>query len=134
MPQGSATEEYTEEEIQEELVKLIIPNLHSIVLLYGFLDKLNRVIRTDDIHGTVARIARDTKNHLLIVLMLPSGNTGNLVIKLACMPNVKAVEENTPAVPAFARLCDSFSFQLNSPVTHSKILYLTVEDENKVFA
>jgi len=122
------TEIETKDDI-EEVVKLMISDFENIGLLYRFLDKLNRVLADNDIHGTVARIASSFNHSVSIALMVPTENTGNLVINLAFMPDVKAVVEDAPETSAFSSLSNRFRFLIDRSMTPGKTLRLILEDE-----
>ena len=122
------TEIETKDDI-EEAVKLIIPHYKNIGLLYRFLDKLNRVLADNDTRGTVARIASSINHSVLIVIMVPTENTGNLVMNLAYMPDVTTVVEDTPETSAFSSLPNSVRFLINTNMIPSKTFRLILEDE-----
>ena len=122
------TEIETKDDI-EEAVKLIIHPFKNIGLLCRFLVKLNRVLTDNDIRGTIARIASSFNHSTLIALMVPTENTGNLVINLAFMPDVTTVVEDTPETSAFSSLNNSIRITVGSSMAPSKTLHLILEDE-----
>ena len=113
----------------EEAVKLILHPFKNIGLLYRFLVKLNRVLADDDIRGTIARVASSFNHSTLIALMVPTGNTGSLVINIAFMPDVITVLEDKPEKSASSSLPSSIRIVVGSSMAPSKTLHLILEDE-----
>ena len=122
------TEEIESEACLEGVVQLIIHPNTNIPWLFRFIDQLNGILFHDDIRGTIVRIVPCFNRSTSITLMLQTLNISNLVMKLAFMPNVTKVVEDSPSTLGFSCLPKRIRLLIDSSITLSKTLHLILED------
>ena len=114
--------------IQEEAVELVAPPSTTIPWLLRFMVQLEKILRDDDSRGSMLSTVRSWDCGTIITVMLEPTQVSNLVIKLACMPDVEKVGEDWPATDAFSSFADRHRVLPTSSINPSKRFYLTLEE------
>ena len=113
---------------QEEAVELVAPPSTTIPWLLRFMVQLEQILRDDDSRGSMLSTVRSWDCGTIITVLLEPTQVGNLVIKLAYMPDVEKVEEDSLATGAFSSFADRHRVLPTSSIDPSKRFYLILEE------
>ena len=111
----------------EETVELIIPppaEAKSAQLL-RFLYQLEEIL--NDNYDSIMRVVGSWDRGTAITLTLRSTTLASLLNEIANMPNIKAVEEESPAKGAFSGLLKNFGVLPRSSISPSKKIRVTLK-------
>jgi len=114
--------------IQEEAVELVVPPSTNIPWLLRFMVQLEKILHDNDSRGSMLSTVRSWDCGAVITVLLEPTQVSNLVIKLACMPDVEKVEEDWPATGAFSSFADRLRVLPTSSINPSKRFYLTLKE------